>query len=506
MARRRVWLLALLAGALLVAGAAAELEGFGDEDDAAEEEAAERAAAAQRAAALRKQKTAQRAREQASAAAEAGNEGGEGGSSGDEGSSAPASAPSVKDAAAAAAARARSRPSSDGPMVLGGQKRAEEDWDEDEFANVPAEGYKPKGGAVSRLERRPARPRARRGPSRDWRDYKLECLGLAVLTTYAVQYFLGKSANEAIARRWAALFAGEGGVLERNFSLLGPAEEDSLESAATLMKDSHSEYKLYCSGRRFCESMTCTLQLKKRQDLLSILVGYVAPEEDLLKLEVVMNAGDMDALCFAVGTKKAARALHKADPLLARFTSALELPAEKRRRLGPDAPLVLAEASDVAADLVTEHALDAAFGKERWPAAKHLFRSMHFSSEGGVGAKEGAKTLKFEFVLPEGPEMQQLGAMIQLAMHYVDAVGRYRVSAAAAERIRASRQRLEKEKAKSAIEERRAELQKKKEEKRAAEVEAMRDMSREARLKKEEKEYRREVKKRANSKKIAIRM
>jgi hypothetical protein len=39
---------------------------------------------------------------------------------------------------------------------------------------------------------------------------------------YIINIFLGKRRNEDIALSWARAFACDGGVLERNFSLLSP--------------------------------------------------------------------------------------------------------------------------------------------------------------------------------------------------------------------------------------------------------------------------------------------
>lgn len=49
-----------------------------------------------------------------------------------------------------------------------------------------------------------------------------------------------------------------------------------------LMKESQSQYKLFCSGRRHCVGMMCDLQLAKRHDLISVLMGLVQPSEDVL--------------------------------------------------------------------------------------------------------------------------------------------------------------------------------------------------------------------------------
>lgn len=310
----------------------------------------------------------------------------------------------------------------------------------------------------------------------------------------------GRRQNTAIATAFANEFGSRGSVLHNNFSLIGPVPDsvDEPPSGPTLMKESQSEFKMYCTGRRFCESMMITLVLKKRHDVLQTLLAMLSPVEDIVRLEVVMNPGEMENICFAIAPTKIAKAMHKADESLGKNTSAMDLLPEKKRQFVHDELMVFSESFEVANDLVTDHALELAFGKQGWVLAKPYFRSMYVSN---TADKQGRKLIRFEFLLPDGSEQKRLGRLLLLAMHYIDVFGRYRLSATAAQKIKAVRNTLNKEKAKQELEERKEErkeeLQKIKEEKRFAELEARKDLSREARKKLEEKEARREKKKQA---------
>lgn len=56
---------------------------------------------------------------------------------------------------------------------------------------------------------------------------------------------------------------------------------------------SNSEFKLYATGRRFCSHMSAKLALRRRQDLLSLLLYQVVPRPDVVDIEVAMSEGAM---------------------------------------------------------------------------------------------------------------------------------------------------------------------------------------------------------------------
>eukprot|EP00976_Prorocentrum_cordatum_P003263 63113-Prorocentrum_minimum.AAC.1 len=53
----------------------------------------------------------------------------------------------------------------------------------------------------------------------------------AFLVLFAINYLIGRRANNRVARRWAAAFAGPGGVFARNFALIGPGDDSVSPSA-----------------------------------------------------------------------------------------------------------------------------------------------------------------------------------------------------------------------------------------------------------------------------------
>lgn len=78
-----------------------------------------------------------------------------------------------------------------------------------------------------------------------------------------------------------------------------------------LMKDSDSQYTLWCSGRTCCEGMLVELKLIKRQDLVAVVAQLVRPMQDQVHIRVDMNKDEMDNFVFCVATKKTAMRLAK---------------------------------------------------------------------------------------------------------------------------------------------------------------------------------------------------
>lgn len=77
------------------------------------------------------------------------------------------------------------------------------------------------------------------------------------------------------------------------------------------MRQSASEFQLYCTGRRFCKFAEATLRLRSRQDLFALLIGLVYPSDDLLDIEVYMKESDMPQMVLAIATRKLMKAALK---------------------------------------------------------------------------------------------------------------------------------------------------------------------------------------------------
>lgn len=79
--------------------------------------------------------------------------------------------------------------------------------------------------------------------------YYPEAFFLLLLIAYAINFWRGRRINDAIVFDWATQFCKSGTLLDRNFALVGPGYND--DGGELVMKNSHSEFHLWASGRRY---------------------------------------------------------------------------------------------------------------------------------------------------------------------------------------------------------------------------------------------------------------
>lgn len=363
-------------------------------------------------------------------------------------------------------------------------------WDEDEFEGLAVDGVGLGGGAHARVGRdssqHPRKPkaqaerRARRAFARQ-EHYYFEIAAAVCLVIYAINVFVGKSSNEAIALAWARAYVSEGGVLEKNFSLLGPGD---LDDGEVLMKESQSQFKFYASGRRYCDGFLATLDLRARQDVLSMMSYLVAPRDDLLDVEVYMSEGCMPPIVVAFGVPKVMRVLSRecediktyAKPVNVRHLS--EWPSDRWT--------VMAESSEVFYDLVGEQFVEQIFGEAAYDAVGKYFRYLHFTSE-MVGASH-KNVLRFSFVLPPSKRMEEISKLMAMVPKFVDIVGTYRLSAEARKKAEKNRAEESERLFREGTQARRDALQQKKREQLEAERERIKKLSPEEQQKWSEKQ------------------
>ncbi|KAF5731818.1 hypothetical protein HS088_TW18G00503 [Tripterygium wilfordii] len=187
-------------------------------------------------------------------------------------------------------------------------------------------------------------------------SYKVEIVCVSFLIIFAINYFTGKTENENLALAWAAKFATKDSIFEKNFSLLGVGEGDD---SPLLLKEGHNVFKFYASGRRYCQGLLATMELKSRHDLMARLYNMIVPCRDEITFDVYMNEDVMDHVVFALVKKKAAKTMQKEMRDLQRFAGILAAPPGSGVRKWVTEDLsVISESKEVAGDLITEAVLD----------------------------------------------------------------------------------------------------------------------------------------------------
>lgn len=367
-------------------------------------------------------------------------------------------------------------------------------WDEDEFEGLPIEEIQqpPLETPTITENATPSDPKSKPvQPPEPFslKKYTIEIVSVTFLIIFAINYFTGRRENEKLALAWAAKFATKDSIFDRNFSLLGVGEGDD---SPLLLKEGQTVFKFYASGRRYCQGLLATMDLKSRHDLISRLYNMVVPCKDEISFEVYMNEEAMDHVVFAVAKKKAAKTMQKEVRDLQKFAGML--PAPSGKKWVSEELSVISESKEVAGDLITEAVLEQVFGEKAFEKFGKGFMSMHFSDQNPGTHK---KVLLFKFALPDANNMDDMTRLVALIPYYIDLIGRYKLSSQARSKTEATRSKAAQEAFKELQNVRQEALQKKKAERKKMLEEAEAKLTAEAIRKKEAKERARQMKKAA---------
>ncbi|XP_011297516.1 coiled-coil domain-containing protein 47 [Fopius arisanus] len=140
-----------------------------------------------------------------------------------------------------------------------------------------------------------------------WDHFYLEILMVTGLVVYFINYLAGRSKNLRFCEKW---LQDNKKILRENFSLVGDTGTN-IEDDNGLVKESESQYEIYCSGRVGCESMLIELKLIKRQDLVAVLSQIVRPQSDQAHFKIELSKDESDNFVLALATKKTAMHLTK---------------------------------------------------------------------------------------------------------------------------------------------------------------------------------------------------
>lgn len=187
----------------------------------------------------------------------------------------------------------------DDVLVADGDSEFDHFQDEEEF-----EGLDVAGGNAGAKTDEPSTLTITKVPLhlRDrWDSFYLEILMITGLLVYFINYIVGRSKNARIAEQW---LMDHRQLLLDNFSLVGYSNENANDN--DLMKESESQYSLYCSGRVGCDSMLVELKLIKRQDLVAVLAQLVRPQNDQAHIHVELSKDEIDNFVVAIATKRTA--------------------------------------------------------------------------------------------------------------------------------------------------------------------------------------------------------
>lgn len=322
-----------------------------------------------------------------------------------------------------------------------------------------------------------------------WKRYVTEVVMVVVILLYGLMVILGKYRNDRIVKTWSATYLVPGGVYDRNFSLVGSGHPGMTDP---VMRETLSTFRVWASGRRYCSGVLTTLDLKARQDCLSMLWYIVSTKVDTMEVEVWMSEAHMPLVSLAVAPTKHARSLFKDSSDLASYARTISVPKD-RLPSWPSHLQVCTEHTSVFCDLFSDPKICSVLD------SNPLFRYLHFSSDYLEGNHR--HVLRFSFRIPPDQDMTQLEPLIALAFHFIDVVGSYKMPQELRKKAVEARTKKEVEATQDQSSRREA-LQKKKMEKMQAEKMKAARQGPEALQKWEDKQKERAMKKAMKSRRV----
>lgn len=336
-------------------------------------------------------------------------------------------------------------------------KSATLEWDEDEF-ELPAPSKETSTGQPDSTVPTPSKPAVAliRQPG----GYAVEFIVVVFLVFYGGNFLYGRAYNSCVAKKWSQQFASDGGVFDKNFSLIGSGEAD----AEPVMRESASLFKFYASGRRYCQGLLATLNMRARQDVLSLVYYLIDPREDVMEVEVYMNEVNMPHTVLTVAVPKVARVIQRNCKDVSGFAKQVTVAKDKLASWPHDKLVVYAEHSSVFYDVFSDTRLQQLFAAEGpYKSNFKYFRSMHVTSENSEGSYK--RVLKFTYALPPPGEMASLAILVALIPMMIDFVGTYKLSPEAQKKAIEARAKLQELAFKETLQSRKDALQQKKAEK-----------------------------------------
>jgi hypothetical protein len=259
-------------------------------------------------------------------------------------------------------------------------------------------------------------------------NWYLEIVYVTLIVAYAINYWIGSRRNEQIATNWASAVSKP---FKMNFSKVGEGKNIGI------VKQTQSEYILKATGRINCIGVQATLKLKKRHDLLSVVVDMFVNNEDTVVLDILMNDESMNSFVFALVKKKDEKKFRKNTDDVNLFTKGpSKLPEGFNESYS-----VFSECEELI-DIFLNNEIEIVLAKYH-----NLFKQLHFSDQAFVSPNY-KKTLQFVFKLPaKDSEMDGIQILTRLAFYYIDLVAKTQLSQSGQQKTLAHRSKaLEKTK------------------------------------------------------------
>uniref|UniRef100_A0A7S0VAS8 Coiled-coil domain-containing protein 47 n=1 Tax=Polytomella parva TaxID=51329 RepID=A0A7S0VAS8_9CHLO len=266
--------------------------------------------------------------------------------------------------------------------------------------------------------------------------YGFEIFSILFLSTFGIFAYVGTQKNLKIVNSWCKYFCEKDCLFDRNFSLVGTSADE------TIKKENSCQFKFYASGRRYCQGLLATINLRGRSNLFSYLFETIFPTEDIIEIDVFMNPENSPPVILALATPKIASKLLSDANDIKTYTRKLMVTASNSAfsQWNNKKMVVLAENSAIFYEVFSDQKLVqffTNFSDAHAPTLRY-FRSLHISDDFAIGSHQ--YIIRFRFALPSRAEdMILIEPLMELIPKFIDLIGTFRPSADVRKKILDSR-------------------------------------------------------------------
>jgi len=315
-------------------------------------------------------------------------------------------------------------------------------------------------------------------------NYYLEYFYGIMIFLYLVNYWIGKSKNDKIAKAWLKDVQD---MFDANCTRVGMKNIPTQTLfAEKMIKETNNLYKLKATGRLNCAGVQASLALKKRHDLVTFIIESLFGSYDALTIDVLLEK-EMDDFVFACVKKKEEKKYRKNSPDLSAFTKGSQTLEDL------NSVAIISELEELIPRLMNSPVVGAL------NKLNDEFVKIHISDQ-NLLTKDYKHSLQLEFKLPSDTEKRQ--AIMKLAFFLVDRVATAEVSKAGKQVAEKHRVKIQEAAMKESIAQRQEAMQQKKIEKIQKEKEKLEKLSPDEQRRHEEKQAKKDAKKRQPKMKV----
>ncbi|CAD8199861.1 unnamed protein product [Paramecium pentaurelia] len=306
-------------------------------------------------------------------------------------------------------------------------------------------------------------------------NYPYECIGFILFLFYIFMYITGNTTNKKLALKFASTTYD---FFKTNFTYVGVTNK---ENGPLLQSISSNSFGFIAQGRNNLNCLAVTIDLKKRQDLLSMLFfSFIWPERDTITIDIPI-AATPQPICFALVKKRDAKSYKEANIDLKYLCEKLSI-----EKIDDNLTLVtLGEGKEPLTTIFDSKLCQALKKYDKY------IQNIHFTDQ---------KTLlpnpyNLRATLINIESLDDYTEFIQLMLQIVDKIANFKLSQSARQQYEEERAKFEEIKSRDEKQKKIEEAQKKKTEKLQKEKQKILSLPREQQIKLQEKEKRDEIKK-----------